>query len=83
VAFVDAADQPLAAEHDVIETVFVSAGAETGGAELGEYYNYTAICVIFATLRTFCEAALVQNQFFAFCRKSTTDGGCDAEVTGC
>jgi len=25
------------------------------------HYNYTAICVIFATLQTFCEPALVQN----------------------
>jgi hypothetical protein len=34
VTFVDAADQPLAAEHAVIEIVFVSAGAEAGWAHL-------------------------------------------------
>jgi hypothetical protein len=35
--------------------------AKAGGAELEGHYNYTANRVIFATLQTFCEAALVQN----------------------
>jgi hypothetical protein len=73
--FVDAADQPLAAEDVVIDIVLIGAGAEARRAKLEGHYNYTAICVIFATLQTFCEAALVQNQFFVLCRKSTTDGG--------
>jgi hypothetical protein len=39
VALVDAADQPLAAEHAVIDIVFVSAGAEAGGAELEGHHS--------------------------------------------
>ena len=44
-------------------------------AELKRHYNYTANRVIFVTLQTFCGTALVQNQIFVLCRKSTTDGG--------
>jgi hypothetical protein len=39
VALIDAADQPLTAEHVVIDTVFVGAGAETGGAELEGHHS--------------------------------------------
>src|SRR6185295_7000425 len=46
------------------------------GAELKGHYNYTANRVIFVTLQTFCRTALVKNQIFVLCLKSTTDGGC-------
>jgi hypothetical protein len=52
--------------------------AKAGWASLRGHYNYTANRVIFVTLRIFCGTALVQNQIFALCRKSTTDGGCFA-----
>jgi hypothetical protein len=54
-------DIPLTAEHAVIDAVLVDAVAKAGRAELEGHYNYTANRVIFATLQTFCEAALVQN----------------------
>jgi len=49
---------------------------QAGWAELKGHYNYTANRVIFVTLQTFCGTALVRNQIFVLCRKSTTDGGC-------
>ena len=69
-------------EDVVIKNVLVDAGAEPGRAHGEGHYNYTAICVIFATLQTFCETALVKNQIFVLCRKSTTDGGVFHEITG-
>ena len=49
---------------------------QAGWAELKGHYNYTANRVIFVTLQTFCRTALVKNQIFVLCLKSTTDGGC-------
>jgi hypothetical protein len=76
--FIDAADIPLAGVDRVILPVLVDPRAEAGRAELQGHYDYTANRVIFATLQTFCETALVQNQIFVLCHKSTTDGGCFA-----
>ena len=41
--------------------ILVDPGTKTGRAELEGHYNYTANRVIFATLQTFCETALVQS----------------------
>ena len=79
---IDAADIPPSGVDRVVLSVLVDSGTETGRAELKERYNYTADRVIFATLQTFCETALVQNQIFVLCRKSTTEGGCLHEITG-
>jgi len=51
-------------------------GTKTGWAELNEHYDCTVNRVIFVTLQTFCRTALVKNQIFVLCLKSTTDGGC-------
>ena len=45
----------------VVRAILVDPGAEAGRAELEGHYNYTANRVIFATLQTFCETALVQS----------------------
>ena len=58
---VDAANFPLASADGVVRAVLVDPGAEAGRAELEGHYNYTANRVIFATLQTFCETALVQS----------------------
>ena len=72
---VPAADIPPAAVDGVVR-VLVDPGAKAGWAELEGHYNYTVNRVIFVTLQTFCGTALVPNQIFVLCRKSTTDGGC-------
>jgi hypothetical protein len=51
----------VATVDGVVGAVLVDPGAEASRAELEGHYNYTANRVIFATLQTFCEAALVQN----------------------
>src|SRR4051812_32219918 len=56
--------------------------SKAGWVELEGHYNYTVNRVIFVTLQTFCGTALVPNQIFVLCRKSTTDGGCLHEITG-
>jgi hypothetical protein len=58
---IDATDTPVATVDGVVGAVLVDPGAEASRAELEGHYNYTANRVIFATLQTFCEAALVQN----------------------
>jgi hypothetical protein len=54
-------DPRVATVDGVVGAVLVDPGAEAGRAELEGHYNYTANRVIFATLQTFCETALVQS----------------------
>jgi predicted DNA-binding ribbon-helix-helix protein len=58
-----------------VRALLVDPGAKIGCTDL-RHYNYTANRVIFATLQTFCATALVKDEIFVLCRKSTTDGGC-------